>query len=89
MIIEQGTTHHLDELEVLYDGLNDYLSSTVVTDTIGYEEAQAINPNVTNSLVDDMFHQYAWYRDEDDYGCLLYTSLDGSEGDLMMFEPFF
>ena len=29
MIIEQGTTHHLDELEVLYDGLNDYLSSTV------------------------------------------------------------
>ena len=29
MIIEQATTHHLDELEALYDGLNDYLSSTV------------------------------------------------------------
>lgn len=29
MIIEQGSIHHLDELESLYDGLNDYLSATV------------------------------------------------------------
>ena len=65
-----------------------------MTDTIGYEEAHAINPNVTNSLVDNMVHQYAWYRGEDDYGgatvtqvnnicCLGYEDIYGHKYDMM------
>lgn len=33
-----------------------------MTDTIGYEEASGINPGVTNSLIDGLVHQYAWYK---------------------------
>ena len=69
-------------------------ASRGMTDTIGYEEAHAINPNVTNSLVDDMVHQYAWYRGEDDYGgatvtqvnnicCLGYEDIYGHKYDMM------
>lgn len=37
-------------------------------DTIGYDLAKTINPNVTNSIVDSVVHQYAWYKTTDSYG---------------------
>lgn len=64
-------------------------------DTIGYEDAKAINPNVTNSLVDEnRVHQYAWYIDKDEYGaakvtqvnnicCLGYEDIFGHKYDMM------
>ena len=64
-------------------------------DTIGYEGAKAINPNVTNSLVDEnRVHQYAWYVDKDEYGaakvtqvnnicCLGYEDIYGHKYDMM------
>ena len=64
-------------------------------DTIGYEGAKAINPNVTNSLVDEnRVHQYAWYIDKDEYGaakvtqvnnicCLGYENIYGHKYDMM------
>ena len=46
-------------------------------DTIGYEGAKAINPNVTNSLVDEnRVHQYAWYIDKDEYGAAKLTQVN-------------
>ena len=64
-------------------------------DTIGYEGAKAISPNVTNSLVDEnRVHQYAWYIDKDEYGaakvtqvnnicCLGYEDIYGHKYDMM------
>lgn len=64
-------------------------------DTIGYEGAKAIYPNVTNSLVDEnRVHQYAWYVDKDEYGaakvtqvnnicCLGYEDIYGHKYDMM------
>ena len=64
-------------------------------DTIGYEGAKAINPNVTNSLVDEnRVHQYAWYIDKDEYGaakvtqvnnicCLGYEDICGHKYDML------
>lgn len=64
-------------------------------DTIGYEGAKIINPNVTNSLVDEnRVHQYAWYVDKDEYGaakvtqvnnicCLGYEDIYGHKYDMM------
>ena len=64
-------------------------------DTIGYEGAKAINPNVTNSLVDEnRVHKYAWYVDKDEYGaakvtqvnnicCLGYEDIYGHKYDMM------
>ena len=63
-------------------------------DTIGYEGAKTINPNVTNSLVDNLVHQYAWYIDKDEYGaakvtqvnnicCLGYEDIYGHKYDMM------
>ena len=64
-------------------------------DTIGYEGAKAITPNVTNSLVDEnRVHQYAWYIDKDEYGaakvtqvnnicCLGYEDIYGHKYDMM------
>ena len=64
-------------------------------DTIGYEGAKAINPNVTNSQVDEnRVHQYAWYIDKDEYGaakvtqvnnicCLGYEDIYGHKYDMM------
>ena len=46
-------------------------------DTVGYEEAKGINPNVTNSLVDEnRVHQYAWYVDKDEYGAAKVTQVN-------------
>ena len=46
-------------------------------DTIGYEGAKTINPNVTNSLVDEnRVHQYAWYIDKDEYGAAKVTQVN-------------
>lgn len=46
-------------------------------DTIGYEGAKTINPNVTNSLVDEnRVHQYAWYVDKDEYGAAKVTQVN-------------
>lgn len=39
-----------------------------MTDTVGYEYAKLINPNVTNSLGDGVVHQYAWFIDTDSFG---------------------
>lgn len=64
-------------------------------DTIGYDGAKTINPNVTNSLVDEnRVHQYAWYVDKDEYGaakvtqvnnicCLGYEDIYGHKYDMM------
>lgn len=63
-------------------------------DTIGYDEAYAINNKVTNSLIDGVVHQYAWYRGQDEYGsptvtqvnnisCLGYEDIYGHKYDMM------
>lgn len=63
-------------------------------DTIGYEEARSVNANVTNSLIDNLVHQYAWYRERDQYGsetvtqvnntcCLGYEDIYGNKYDMM------
>ena len=69
-------------------------ASRGMTDTIGYEEAKSINGNVTNSLVDNAVHQYAWYKSADEYGgaavtqvnnicCLGYEDIYGHKWDMM------
>ena len=65
-----------------------------MTDTIGYEEASKIDTKVTNSMIDNLVHQYAWYKDEDEYGmatvtqvnntcCLGYEDIFGNKYDMM------
>ena len=69
-------------------------ASRGMQDTVGYEEAKGINPNVTNSLVDNLVHQYAWYVEKDEYGaakvtqvnnicCLGYEDIYGHKYDMM------
>lgn len=69
-------------------------ASRGMQDTVGYEEAKGINPNVTNSLVDNHVHQYAWYVEKDEYGaakvtqvnnicCLGYEDIYGHKYDMM------
>ena len=69
-------------------------ASRGMQDTVGYEEAKEINPNVTNSLVDNLVHQYAWYVEKDEYGaakvtqvnnicCLGYEDIYGHKYDMM------
>ena len=69
-------------------------ASRGMQDTVGYEEAKGINPNVTNSLVDNLVHQYAWYVEKDEYGaakvtqvnnicCLGYEDIYGHKFDMM------
>ncbi|MEO4923394.1 hypothetical protein ABHZ32_04730 [Bacteroides uniformis] len=63
-------------------------------DTIGYDAAHAIDSNVTNAMVEDLVHQYAWYRSRDEYGqesvtrvnnicCLGYEDIYGHKYDMM------
>lgn len=63
-------------------------------DTVGYEYAKAINPNVTNSLIDNLVHQYAWFVDTDQFGtrtvtqvnnicCLGYVNIYGHKYEMM------
>ena len=65
-----------------------------IEDTIGYEAAKAIKADVTNSVVDGVIHQYAWYRAEGEYGtqtvvqtvntcCLGYEDIYGNKWDMM------
>ena len=65
-----------------------------MTDTIGYDEAYAINNKITNSLIDGLVHQYAWYKRRDEYGqvtvvqvnnicCLGYEDIYGNKYDMM------
>lgn len=69
-------------------------ASRGMQDTVGYEEAKGINPNVTNSLIDNLVHQYAWYVEKDEYGaakvtqvnnicCLGYEDIFGHKYDMM------
>ena len=69
-------------------------ASRGMQDTVGYEEAKGINPNVTNNLVDNLVHQYAWYVEKDEYGaakvtqvnnicCLGYEDIYGHKYDMM------
>ena len=69
-------------------------ASRGMQDTVGYEEAKGINPNVTNSLVENLVHQYAWYVERDEYGaakvtqvnnicCLGYEDIYGHKYDMM------
>ena len=69
-------------------------ASRGMQDTVGYEEAKGINPNVTNSLVNNLVHQYAWYVEKDEYGaakvtqvnnicCLGYEDIYGHKYDMM------
>ena len=63
-------------------------------DTVGYEYAKAINPNVINSLIDNLVHQYAWFIDTDIFGaktvtqvnnicCLGYVNIYGHKYEMM------
>ena len=65
-----------------------------MTETMGYEAARAIKADVTNSLVDGLVHQYAWYEAEGEYGtrtvvrvnntcCLGYEDIFGNKYDMM------
>lgn len=65
-----------------------------MADTIGYDEARSIKENITNSLVDNLVHQYAWYTSKDEYGadtviqvnntcCLGYEDIYGNKYDMM------
>lgn len=65
-----------------------------MADTIGFEEAKKIKDDITNSLVDGMTHQYAWYKVKDNYGgdtvkqmdsicCLGYENIYGGKYDMM------
>lgn len=69
-------------------------ASRGMQDTVGYDEAREINPNVTNSLVENLVHQYAWYVEKDEYGaakvtqvnnicCLGYEDIYGHKYDMM------
>ena len=69
-------------------------ASRGMQDTVGYEEAKGINPNVTNSLIDNLVHQYAWYVEKDEYGaakvtqvnnicCMGYEDIFGHKYDMM------
>lgn len=69
-------------------------ASRGMQDTVGYEEAKGINPNVTNSLVENLVHQFAWYVEKDEYGaakvtqvnnicCLGYEDIYGNKFDMM------
>jgi hypothetical protein len=61
-------------------------------ETIGYEAAKIINPDVTNSLVDNnLIHQYAWYANGtgetveqvNNISCLGYEDIYGHKYDMM------
>lgn len=63
-------------------------------DTIGFDEAYAIDPSVTNSIIDSVIHQYAWYKEKDYDGkdivtrvdntcCIGYESIYGNKTDFM------
>jgi len=64
-------------------------ASRGMTDTIGYEEAYAVNSGVTNSLVDNMVHQYAWYKEGgtatqvNNTCCMGYEDIYGNKYDMM------
>ena len=45
-------------------------------DTVGYEYAKAINPNVTNSMIENLVHQYAWFVDTDLFGTQIVTQVN-------------
>ena len=47
-------------------------------DTIGYDAAYAINNKVTNSLIDGLVHQYAWYVSQDEYGASMVTQVNNT-----------
>ena len=69
-------------------------ASRGMQDTIGFEEASGINPNVTNNTSDASVHQYAWYIEKDEYGatkvtqvnnicCIGYEDIYGNKYDMM------
>ena len=69
-------------------------ASRGMQDTIGFEEASGINPNVTNQTSDAGVHLYAWYLEKDEYGatkvtqvnnicCIGYEDIYGHKYDMM------
>lgn len=69
-------------------------ASRGMQDTIGFDEAYAINPNITNSSPSDVTHQYAWYKGKDEYNndivtqvnnicCMGYEDIYGHKYDMM------
>ena len=69
-------------------------ASRGMQDTIGFEEASGINPNVTNNTSDAGVHLYAWYIENDEYGatkvtqvnnicCIGYEDIYGNKYDMM------
>ena len=69
-------------------------ASRGMQDTIGFEEASGINPNVTNTTSDAGVHLYAWYLEKDEYGatkvtqvnnicCIGYEDIYGHKYDMM------
>ena len=81
-------------------GQHTYTRTTGITagygmrDTIGYTEASSVNNGVTNSLIDNRVHQFAWYRSLDEYGgaavmqvnsicCMGYEDIYGHKWDMM------
>ncbi len=51
-------------------------ASRGMQDTIGFEEASGINPNVTNNTSDAGVHLYAWYIEKDEYGATKVTQVN-------------
>lgn len=69
-------------------------ASRGMQDTIGFEEASGINPNVTNNTSNAGVHLYAWYIEKDEYGatkvtqvnnicCIGYEDIYGNKYDMM------
>ncbi len=65
-----------------------------MTDTIGYDEASTIKSTITNSMIDNLVHQYAWYKTTGDFGsedvtqvnnicCVGYEDIYGHKYDMM------
>lgn len=63
-------------------------------DTIGYDEAYEIDNKITNSMIEGLVHQFAWYKVQDEYGkakviqvnnicCLGYEDIYGNKYDMM------
>ena len=78
---------------------NEYTTYDITGDIVAStenipDEAYVINNKITNSLIDGLVHQYAWYKSRDEYGqatvvqvnnicCLGYEDIYGNKYDMM------
>lgn len=74
-----------------YSRITGGTASRGMTDTIGYDEAYSINSGVTNSMIENLVHQYAWYKSADGSSveqvnntcCMGYEDIYGNKNDMM------